>query len=333
MERRFEGAHLGSLNIFQQIRISKRKSLVNSTNSTRVAQWVLQAQTSSHVGCVGKCRGPPLVAGRSGAPGAWPLAPCLSASALLWLRAFSPPLSAPCPSGLGSCLAATTCAGSQPSSPRSPSSRSPSRLASPGLWAALAPTVPQFLPQPLHLSRRPRLRPQRHCYCEGGPARFAAAALLRASGARSRSRSPAPLPKRAPRRSSSVATVTPRGSVALAESGLVTGLAVKSCPPVSPTQLTRAPQAASCSSRPPDAVPGASARPAGASVVPFPAVESDSDSDCYALLDAHGLTPPPTVAAAAVAQPAVAAGASRRARDKRRRRLRKAAKRSMWREF
>ena len=62
-------------------------------------------------------------------------------------------------------------------------------------------------------------------------------------------------------------------------------------------------------------------------------VASDSDSDWDALLDAHGLTPPPSVAAAAVAQPADAAGASRRARDKRRRRLRKAAKRSMWREI
>ena len=52
-----------------------------------------------------------------------------------------------------------------------------------------------------------------------------------------------------------------------------------------------------------------------------------------ALPDAHGLTPPPAVAAAAVAQPADAAGAGRRARDKHRRRLRKAAKRSMWREI
>ena len=42
---------------------------------------------------------------------------------------------------------------------------------------------------------------------------------------------PAPLPKRAPRRSSSTATGL-RGSVALAESGLVTGLATKCCPPV-----------------------------------------------------------------------------------------------------
>ena len=64
-----------------------------------------------------------------------------------------------------------------------------------------------------------------------------------------------------------------------------------------------------------------------------PDVASDSDSEWDALLDAHGLTPPPAVAAAAVAQPADSAGAGRRARDKRRRRLRKAAKRSMWREI
>ena len=166
----------------------------------------------------------------------------------------------------------------------------------------------------------------------------AATALLRAAGARSRSRSPAPLPKRAPRRSSSAATVA-RGSVALAESGLVTGLAVKSCPPVPPAHLrlsrvSRALQAASSTPRPSGDVPDASARPARASEAPcVPDVASHSDSDWGALLNAHGLTPPPTVAAAAVAQLADAAGASRRARDKSRRRLRKAAKRSMWRDI
>ena len=61
----------------------------------------------------------------------------------------------------------------------------------------------------------------------------AAATTAASSRARSRSRSPVPLPKRAPRRSSSTVSVA-RGSVALAESGLVTGLAVKSCPPVPP---------------------------------------------------------------------------------------------------
>ena len=108
--------------------------------------------------------------------------------------------------------------------------------------------------------------------------------------------SPAPIPKRAPRRSSSVATVA-RGSVALAESGLVTGLAVKSCPPVPPAQLrlsrvSRALQAASSTPRPSGDVPDASARPARASEAPcVPDVASDSDSDWDALLDAHGLTP------------------------------------------
>ena len=78
------------------------------------------------------------------------------------------------------------------------------------------------------------------------PSHDVAASLLRSASlrassprARTRSRSPAPLPKRAPRaprRSSSVAS-SMRGSVALAESGLVTGLATKSCPPVPPPQL------------------------------------------------------------------------------------------------
>ena len=78
------------------------------------------------------------------------------------------------------------------------------------------------------------------------PSHEVAASLLRSASlratsprTRTRSRSPAPLPKRAPRaphRSSSVASGL-RGSVALAESGLVTGLATKSCPPVPPPQL------------------------------------------------------------------------------------------------
>ena len=147
---------------------------------------------------------------------------------------------------------------------------------------------------------------------------------------RTRSRSPAPLPKRAPRaprRSSSVASV--RGSVALAESGLVTGLATKRCPPVPPPQLrlsrvARALHAASTESQPPAVASGPSAPTARATES-----SSNSDDEWDALLDAHGLAG----TAAAVAQPAVAAGASRRAREKRRRRQRKAAKRSMWRRF
>ena len=177
------------------------------------------------------------------------------------------------------------------------------------------------------------------------PSHEVAASLLRtatltsaSSRARSRSRSLAPLPKRTPRRSSSTASGL-RGSVALAESGLVTGLATKCCPPVPPAQLrlsrvSRALHAASVASPPPVDASGPSVPSAPASEAPCAAeAASNSDDDWDALLDAHGLAPPPNVAAAAVAQPADAAGASRRARDKRRRRLRKAAKRCMWREI
>ena len=174
------------------------------------------------------------------------------------------------------------------------------------------------------------------------PGHEVSASLLRSatltsasSRARTRSRSPAPLPKRAPRRSSSTASGL-RGSVALAESGLVTGLATKSCPPVPPPQLrlsrvSRALHAASVGSQTPA---DASAPSAPAPEAPRAAESpSNSDADWDALLDAHGLAPSLGGAAAAVAQPAVAAGASRRARDKRRRRQRKAAKRSMWRDI
>ena len=131
-----------------------------------------------------------------------------------------------------------------------------------------------------------------------------------------------------------------RASVALAECGLVTGLAVKSCPPVPPTQLrasrvSRALQASSSSARAPGdapAVASQAAQPAVAFIAPVAA--SDSDSEWDALLDAHGLKPtPPGVNPAAGAQSADATGAGRRARDKRRRRVRRAAKRSMWREI
>ena len=70
------------------------------------------------------------------------------------------------------------------------------------------------------------------------PSHEVAASLLRSASlratsprTRTRSRSPAPLPKRGPRRSSSVVSGL-RGSVALAESGLVSGLATKCFPPV-----------------------------------------------------------------------------------------------------
>ena len=176
------------------------------------------------------------------------------------------------------------------------------------------------------------------------PSHEVAASLLRSASLRAaspRSRSPAPVPKRAPRaprRSSSVASGL-RGSVALAESGLVTGLATKSCPPVPPLQLrlsrvSRALHAASAGSQPPADVSGPSAPSVPASEAPrVTESASNSDDEWDALLDAHGLAPSLGGTAAAVAQPADAAGASRRARDKRRRRQRKAAKRSMWRDI
>ena len=94
------------------------------------------------------------------------------------------------------------------------------------------------------------------------------------------------------------------------------------------------PSASSVGSQPPVDASGPSAPSAPASEAPCAAeTASNSDDDWDALLDAHGLAPSLGNAAAAVAQPADAAGASRRARDKRRHRQRKAAKRSMWREF
>ena len=121
----------------------------------------------------------------------------------------------------------------------SPVSSSPLASAAPAASAASAPA-----PSPCHEVAASLLR----------------SASLRASSprTRTRSRSPAPLPKRAPRaprRSSSVASGL-RGSVALAESGLVTGLATKSCPPVPPPQLrlsrvARVLHAASTESQPP----------------------------------------------------------------------------------
>ena len=204
----------------------------------------------------------------------------------------------------------------------SPVSNSPLVSAAPAAPAASAPA-----PSPCHEVAASLLR----------------SASLRASSprTRTRSRSPAPLPKRAPRasrRSSSVASGL-RGSVALAESGLVTGLATKSCPPVPPPQLrlsrvARALQVASTESQPSAVASGPSAPTAPAPEASCAAESSsNSDDEWDALLDAHGLTPSFAGTAATVAQPAIAAGASRRARDKRRRRQRKAAKRSMWRDI
>ena len=230
-----------------------------------------------------------------------------------------------------------------------PRSRTPSQWASPESWAPPVQVVAPFLL--LTLARLPLpLFPAAAAVPAAvpSPSHEVAASLLRSASLRAasprthtRSRSPAPLPiraPRAPRRRSSVASGL-RGSVALAESGLVTGLATKSCPPVPPPQLrlssvSRALHAASAGLQPPADVSGPSAPSAPASEAPR-ATESASNSDDKwdALLDAHGLSPSFGGTAAAVAQPAVAAGASRRARDKRRRRQRKAAKRSMWRDI
>ena len=200
----------------------------------------------------------------------------------------------------------------------SPVSSSPLASAAPAASAASAPA-----PSPCHEVAASLLR----------------SASLRASSprTRTRSRSPAPLPKRAPqapRRSSSVASGL-RDSVALAESGLVTGLATKCCPPVPPPQLrlsrvARALHAASTESQPPAVAPGSSVPTAPAPEAPRVTEPSSNSDDTWdALLDAHGLTGTAT----AVAQPAAAAGASRRDRDKRRRRQRKASKPSMWRDI
>ena len=120
------------------------------------------------------------------------------------------------------------------------------------------------------------------------PSHEVAASLLRSASlraasprTRTRSRSPALLPKRPPRRSSSVASGL-RGSVALAESGLVTGLATKCCPMVPPPQLrlsrvSRALHAASVGSQPSVDASGPSAPSAPASEAPR-AAESASNS-------------------------------------------------------
>ena len=100
--------------------------------------------------------------------------------------------------------------------PAGPGSAAPPDAGSPSAPAAnAASAAPPVVPSPSHEVAASLLR----------------SASLRAASprTRTRSRSPAPLPKRAPRRSSSVASGL-RGSVALAESGLVTGLATKSCP-------------------------------------------------------------------------------------------------------
>ena len=145
-----------------------------------------------------------------------------------------------------SCLAVMSSASSRPSFQCWPRSRTPSQWASPESWAPPVQVVAPFLltlarlwllqlrQRPQYLQPRPRpvmrWRPLCCVLRLSGPPLLGRALVLAL---------PAPLPKRAPRaprRSSSVAPGL-RGSVALAESGLVTGLATKSCPPVPPPQL------------------------------------------------------------------------------------------------
>ena len=177
-----------------------------------------------------------------------------------------------------------------------PPSRTLLRSASPESWAPLAQVGPQP-PPPLACLRPPQLlqRP----WCKLPPVPVLALALLHRCPNGHRGAAPAP---------------------AQASVALVMGLAVKSCPPVPPAQLR-------LSRAVPPQQPGGFCTLC-TSLCGFPRFRRWD-----ALLDAHGLAPPPDSAAAAVAQPANAAGASRRARDKRRRRLRKASKRSMWREI
>ena len=102
--------------------------------------------------------------------------------------------------------------------------------------------------------------------------------------------------------------------------------------PASPA-LSRALHAASVAPPPPGNAPGHSAPSAPASEAPCAAeAASNSDDDWDALLDAHGLARLPV----AVRPPSPSRPTPLElvgARDKRRRRLRKAAKRSMWREI
>ena len=171
-----------------------------------------------------------------------------------------------------SCLAVMSFVSSRPSFQCWPRSRTPSQWASPGSWGPASPgrgAVSPVTGSPL-ASAAPAAAAGPAAV--SSPSHEVAASLLRSASlratsprARTRSRSPAPMPKRAPRaprRSSSVASGL-RGSVALAESGLVTGLATKSCPPVPPPQLrlsrvARALHAASTESQPPAVASGSS---------------------------------------------------------------------------
>ena len=128
----------------------------------------------------------PMEAHHSGAPGAWPW--CLPAHytcrlLCLWLTAHFLPLlfGAPRPR-FASCLVVMSCVSLQLNSRCWPRLRTPSRSASPGLWAPLALVAPQPLPLPAHPQlpqppQRPRWRPrpatrsQRLC-CAQRPSRL-----------------------------------------------------------------------------------------------------------------------------------------------------------------
>ena len=105
------------------------------------------------------CHGRPWRLATLALQGLGPGAPCLTASVSLFVSAVSPSLVPFAVRFLAPCLAAMTCAGVQPSSPRLPSSRTPLRSASPGSWAALAPPLART--QPPQPPQRPRLRPPR----------------------------------------------------------------------------------------------------------------------------------------------------------------------------
>ena len=233
-----------------------------------------------------------------------------------------------------SCPAVMSFVSLRPNSRCWPRSRTLSLWASPESW--VPPVLVVLLPLPM-LARlwlplfrqrpqcpRRRLRPA----TRWRPSLLRSASLRAASPrTRTRSRSPAPLPKRAPRaprRSSSVASGL-RGSVALAESGLVTGLGHQ--------ELAHRSRLLSCGSHASLALfmplPPSRNLPLFASGPSAPSAPGLRGSSCH-----ESLRPTPTTngtlslthtasphfsggTAAAVAQPADAAGASRCARDKR----------------
>ena len=286
----------------------------------------------------------------SGAPvraalGGWPLRLSHRGMALflsLSAAAVSPLLWCPLPCFLSApCLAVMTCAGLQPSSPYLPSSRTPLRSASPGSWAALgtaagshaasaATTAPPGCVPPRPFGCCPSTRLQRPCRAQQPPRQpppgpAPGLALLCRCRSVLRGAAPAPSlsrvvpspslsrdwsrawPSRAAHQSLPLSCASPVSLARLLQLRALRGLLVKVLRLLHQRKPLRLP--AFQMSRP-----------------TLTAIGMPSST--------HTASPRlPNVAAAAVAQPADAAGAGRRARDKRRRRLRKAAKRSMWREI